>query len=244
MAEVFLAHPGHKALAALSTVTMQLNKQVRKESLDLVRLHSGDSGNLATREMIKAIKAFKSGHRIAIRATETGWSFCQFYKHGVRSLEVPFKHVDWVLVHAALTPDQLLVHPGPKDCKWVSWIVENPERFRANRPYMHGGALDSDDEDNVAADDELKYNDFCLERCREVDFCKFQPEFYISTDHYRNVLQLAKYFDAVYVKLDTKFDLPDNTCLYVWPSNVCNLKRFSKLRCEQDPRFIVVLRKE
>lgn len=62
--ETFEAYPNHRALAALSTVAQQINKNVNQETVARAREACGDHGNKATREMLKTVLEDEVGWKV------------------------------------------------------------------------------------------------------------------------------------------------------------------------------------
>jgi hypothetical protein len=236
----FDADPGHKALAALSAVTMQLNKKVKKDVMEKAKQYSGDNCTIGTREMIKAIKVFEENMHatVHITATENGWTVNGPEFPGRRDIHVNQFHVDWSAVAVALVPNGFLKQPHHQD---EDWIVVNAHCFRGERPEIHGGRT-SDEED-----DDAIHTEFQLMSCIEWQFCKFTPLDDEPVDHYYNLRRLIFFFKTVYVKMNTDFELPDNACLYVWPGGEYEERVMRSngphepWRQEMDPRFVVIL---
>lgn len=228
MEEQFVAKPGHKALAALSAVTMQLNKLVKQVVIEKAKELSGDASNTATRAMIKAIKAFPTydkprlGVYMSVIPKLNGWLIYR----GQSKAGVAGVHVDWAVVSRALDANHFLVRKLGDEWEDVIWRVVDAKTFRDAEPEPATvmGGID----------------------CEEPEFCKFVPN---DANHYRNLMVLTDKFDAVYVKLDLNFKLPESCCLYLWPAAVdfdCDQLHVgpqTNFLVDYELGFIVILRK-
>lgn len=238
--KTFPAHPDHRALAALTTVSQQLNKKVKRDVVERAKVFSGDDANIDTRKMIEAIQSvddFANDYTcpclyMTIYAAPGGYDIEVDMEHDAEHhFHVPFMHVDWAVVAKAMPADRHLVYYNRETSHWG---VVNSMQFRQGRPEIHGGGIIG--------------SPFGMTNTREFKLCYFEP-FGMCVDNYYNIARLIANFDVVYVKRDCDFTLPDGfCCLYQWGEGdfyqeaiMCDAD--GKYTAHSDERFLVVLRK-